>query len=173
MNPRLETAHASRLDKLTREYRPALVRYFRRRSRQPADVEDLVQEVFTRLAVRGDGAMIEQPEAYLMRAASNVWRDFLRKKKTHADEAHEEYLEDSHLLVADEGPSDVLEGRESVEGVIEALNELPARTREVFVLCRVEGLRQKAVARRLGVSVSAVEKHMIKAIAHLAVRFGK
>ena len=52
------------------------------------------------------------------------------------------------------------------------LDELPERTRQVFVLCRVEGIRQKNVARRLGVSVSAVEKHMIRAIAHLATSLG-
>ena len=49
-----------------------------------------------------------------------------------------------------------------------ALNALPDRTRQVFVLCRVEGMRHRTVARRLGVSVSSVDKHMMKAIAHLA-----
>ena len=44
--------------------------------------------------VRGDGSDIEQPEAYLMRTATNVWRDFLRKKRTHAQDFHEEFLEE-------------------------------------------------------------------------------
>ena len=54
--------------------------------------------------------------------------------------------------------------------LLDALEELPPRTRQVFVLCRIEGMRQKGVAKRLGVSVSAIEKHMIKAIAHLSMR---
>ena len=42
-----------RLDDFARQYRPALTRYFRKRAAQKADVDDLVQEVFARLAVRG------------------------------------------------------------------------------------------------------------------------
>lgn len=160
-----------RLAALAQEYRPALTRFFRKRARQPADVDDLVQEVLMRLAVRGEGAAIDQPGAYLMRTATNVWRDFLRRSRTHAQDAHEEYDDDWHAR-AESGPADVLEGVQSVETLIAVLNELPARTRQVFVLCRVEGMRQKSVAQRLRISVSAVEKHMIRAIAHLAVRLG-
>ena len=161
---------AGRLETLAREYRPALRRYFSKRADQHADVEDLVQEVLVRLAVRGDCDTIEQPEAYLMRTATNVWRDFLRKKRTHAAKAHEEYIEGS--LLEENGPAKELEGRESVDAVLAALGGLPQRTRQVFVLCRVEGIRQRSVAKRLGVSVSAVEKHMIRAIAHLASVLG-
>ena len=162
---------AGRLEALAREYRPALRRYFGKRANQSADVEDLVQDVLLRLAVRGDCDSIEQPEAYLMRTATNVWRDYLRKKKTHAEKAHEEYIE-GHVL-EENGPARELEGRESIHAILAALGELPTRTRQVFVLCRVEGIRQKSVAKRLGVSVSAVEKHMIRAIAHLTSILGE
>ena len=165
------TGRTGRLETLAREYRPALRRYFSKRADQHADVEDLVQEVLVRLAVRGDCDTIEQPEAYLMRTATNVWRDFLRKKKTHAQDAHEEYIEG--YLLEENGPARELEGRESVHAVLAALAALPQRTRQVFVLCRVEGIRQRNVAKRLGVSVSAVEKHMIRAIAHLASVLGE
>ena len=161
---------AERFAVLAREYRPALKRFFGKRARQPADVEDLVQDVLLRLAVRGDWDSIGQPEAYLMRTATNVWRDYLRKKETRAEDGHEEFTE-GHKW-AEHGPPDEVEGIESVDAVLRALAELPERTRQVFVLCRVEGIRQKSVARRLGVSVSAVEKHMIRAISHLASRLG-
>ena len=163
---------ARRLEELSQKYRPALSRYFGKRAFQQADVEDLVQEVLVRLAVRGDGSNIEKPEAYLMRTATNVWRDFLRKKRTHAQDFHDEFLEERHPD-AEIGPENVLAGEETVSVIIEALNELPSRTRQVFVLCRIEGLRHKRIANRLGISVSAIEKHMIKAIAHLAKHLGK
>jgi len=47
---------------------------------------------------------------------------------------------------------------------------LPERTRDIFILFRVEKMRQAEIAKRLGVSVSAVEKHVIRAAAHLARR---
>lgn len=159
-------------DLLAREYKPALLRFFRRRAGQPADVDDLVQEVLLRICVRGEGRAIEQPEFYMMRTATNVWRDYLRKKKTHAGDAHDEYSEERHAR-EDYGPLDVMEADRSIEDVLAVLQQMPLRTRQVFVLCRVEGLRQKAVAERLGVSVSSIEKHMIKAIAHLARNLGR
>lgn len=159
------------LDEFARRYTPALRRYFQKRESRPADVDDLVQEVFARLAGRSSGATIEQPEAYLLRAAGNVWRDFLRKKQTHAAAVHDEYR-DELQAPEDRSPEHVVQGQQAVEAVIDALNELPERTRQVFVLCRVEGMRQRNIAKRLGVSVSSVEKHMIKAIAHLAGRLG-
>ena len=47
---------------------------------------------------------------------------------------------------------------------------MPERTRHVFVLRRIEGLRYQDVAKRLGLSVSAVEKHMQRAMLHLVQR---
>ncbi len=167
--PDLEFSERERLDALARDYRPALTRYFGKRAHQRADVDDLVQEVLLRVAVRGDGSSIEQPEAYLMRSASNVWRDHLRKKKTHAEAAHDAY-DESDVTPIDDGPASLASADESLARLIAILGELTPRTRQIFVLRRVEGMRQKAVAKRLGISVSAVEKHMIKAIAHLGVR---
>ena len=163
---------AKHLEDLSKRYRTALSRYFGKRAFQQADVEDLVQEVLVRLAVRGDGSDIKKPEAYLMRTATNVWRDFLRKKRTHAQDFHDEFLEDQYPS-AENGPDSVLTGEESIVAIIRALDELPPRTRQVFVLCRIEGLRHKRIAHRLGISVSAIEKHMIKAIAHLAGQLKK
>ncbi len=171
-NRQRRSADANALEAFARRYTPALRRYFRKRESRPADIDDLIQEVFTRVAKRTGDDEIQQPEAYLLRAASNVWRDFLRKKQTHLASVHEEF-DDEQLLHGSESPEHMLQGQQAVEAVIAALNELPERSRQVFVLCRVEGMRQRQVASRLGVSVSSVEKHMIRAVAHLADRLGK
>ena len=163
----------NRFDVLARQFGPALARYFRKRLQQHASlqrhagVDDLVQEVLVRLVARGDGQPIEQPESYLLRAAANVWRDLLRRSRTRRADAHDEYVEHWHA-VEDGGPDRVLEGNEAIAAILASLGELPERTRRVFVLRRIEGMQQKVAARRLGISVSAVEKHMIKAIRHLA-----
>ena len=51
------------------------------------------------------------------------------------------------------------------------LDELAPRTREMFLLNRLDGLSYTQLAARYGVTVSAVEKQMMKAIAHLNSRF--
>ena len=162
-----EISESTQLQALARQFTPALRRFFRKRTSQPADVDDLIQEVFARLAKRSTGGEIQQPEAYLLRAAGNVWRDSLRRRQTHADTEHGEYR-DEHHAVENYSPERVLQVRQSIEHVITVLNALPDRTRQIFVLCRVEGMRHRTVAKRLGVSVSAVDKHMMKAIAYLA-----
>ncbi|MDI1296884.1 MAG: sigma-70 family RNA polymerase sigma factor, partial [bacterium] len=69
---------------------------------------------------------------------------------------------------SDIGPDRILAGREALKTALAALERLPERTRTIFVLRRLEGMRYLEIARRLGLSVSAVEKHMVRAVAHLA-----
>ena len=51
-----------------------------------------------------------------------------------------------------------------------ALRELPERTRHIFILVRLENIKQVEVAKGLGLSISAVEKHLRNAMAHLFER---
>jgi RNA polymerase sigma factor (sigma-70 family) len=67
-------------------------------------------------------------------------------------------------------PERVLEGRQSLASVLRALDELDERTRDAFILHRLEGMRHSEIADLYGVSVSSIEKYIIKAIAHLAKR---
>jgi RNA polymerase sigma-70 factor (ECF subfamily) len=64
-------------------------------------------------------------------------------------------------------PERVLQGRQAVTALRTALEELPQRTRAIFLLHRFEGLKYKEIARRLGISSSSVEKHMMAAIKHV------
>ncbi len=52
---------------------------------------------------------------------------------------------------------------------MQALDELPAKTREVFVMCRVQGLSHRDIAGVMGISTKTVEKHMTAALKHLTL----
>jgi RNA polymerase sigma-70 factor (ECF subfamily) len=69
-------------------------------------------------------------------------------------------------------PERVLLGKEKVVALKNALNELPERTRNVFLLHRFEEFKYREIAQQLGISMSSVEKHMMDAIKHLAHRLG-
>ena len=75
-------------------------------------------------------------------------------------------------LVEDRGPERVLEGYESLTEVLAALDELSRRTRDIFILFRLENMKQKDIAALYGTTQKAVEKHVLKAVMHLAQRFG-
>lgn len=156
------------LDGLARRYSRALNRFFERRApRLSSEREDLTQEVFARLAQRSSEEEIEQAEGYLFQTASNVLTDRIRRLSVRRSVDHVEYDENKHA-VEDFSAERVLEAREQVEIVVAALEDLPERTRFAFVLHRFEGLRQREIAQRLGISVSAVEKHIVRALDHVS-----
>lgn len=154
------------LAELDRRFRPALKAYFLKRAPATVDAEDLVQDVFVRLAKRGEIAAIRQVEGYVFQTAANVLTDRVRWRAVRRRGDHVPYLESDHQD-EENSPESVLMGREAVARLLDALRELPEQTRAIFVLHRFEQLRYGEIAKRLGVSLSSVEKHMMKALAHL------
>ncbi|MDB5455663.1 MAG: polymerase sigma factor [Caulobacter sp.] len=147
---------------------PALRAFFSRRA--PAnDVEDLVQEVLLRIQKRQPVHVVRNAEGYLFEVAANVLIDRSRRDRSRRRGDHCEFTE-FHHPIDEMSPERVLLGREEMARALAALQELPERTRRVFVLVRFEEMSYKLVARRLGVSVSAVEKHVMKALRHLSAR---
>jgi RNA polymerase sigma factor (sigma-70 family) len=131
-----------------------------------ATSEDLTQEAFTRLLALADKSHIVNLEAYLFQIAGSVLTDHLRRRRVRRDGAHVP-LENAALDAEVLTPARVLEGREAIARVAAALAQLKPKTREIFLLNRMDGLSYTQIAVRLGISPSAVEKHMIKALSHL------
>jgi RNA polymerase sigma factor (sigma-70 family) len=157
------------IESLSRRFRPALIGYFRRRIKDTAEAEDLTQEVFLRMLHRGNVSGLEDARAYLFETASSVLIDRARRGAVRHRSKHDSF--DAQAHAGESFPSErVFLGREALNRASVALLELPERTRTVFVLRRLEGMRYADVAQRLGISVSAVEKHMVRAMAHLKDR---
>lgn len=146
--------------------------FFRKRAFDPQEAEDLVQEVFTRLAARSDAPRMENPEAYIFQTAANLLRDRARRDMTRSA-AIREFAENSREAFEEISPERVLQGRQGVADLQRALLELPERTRAIFVLHRFEELKYSEIAHRLGISVSSVEKHMMDALRHITLRMGR
>lgn len=159
------------LDRLDRSFRRSLLSFFGRRTRDLADLEDMVQDVFERLIKRGGASELERQNlnAYVFETASSVLKDHLRKKITHRADAHEPFDQNAHGE-ADFSAEHVLIDREQLARASAVLLELPERTRVVFVLRRLEGMRVNDVAARLGLSVRTVEREMQRAVTYLIRR---
>lgn len=156
-----------RLDDLARRYYAPLASFFRKRTRNAREVEDLVQQVFLRLAQYRDLGDIRNPDGYIFQTAANTLRDHHRHNAVRDRFANEPFAGSDHAA-ADFSPERVLLGRETIARLAEALRALPERTRDVFMLRCFEGLKHAEIARLQGVSVRAVEKHLAKALAHLS-----
>lgn len=163
------------LESLARKYQGALLRFFTKQLSSAADAEDLTQEVFVRLLRHQDRSSIRHMEAYLFQTASNLLRDHIRRNATHRVSDHvpfeEEHYEGHHAGAV---PSEehVYEGREAIDAFLSILAEMPPRRRTVFLMHRFQGYSYGAIATKLGISVSVVEKHMMKALLQFHTRLG-
>jgi RNA polymerase sigma factor (sigma-70 family) len=150
----------------SRALRGALTRYFQRRLPDANEVDDLVQEVFLRIVRRGDSQELDRFEGYVFTTAASVLKDRLRRRRVRLTAHHVPFEPDLHGQ-SDVSPEQTVLAREALRSTTRAIMAMPERTRTIFVLRRLEGLSHPEIARRLGLSLSAVEKHMQRAAKHL------
>lgn len=154
------------LDALYREQSQRLLRSLSRRTADREEARDLVQEIFSRLARLGaEGSLlIERPQAYLGRMASNLLRDRAKQASRHMKAGH--FPADEAELA---GPDQQrrLEARDMLMRVEAAMLRMRPKTREIFMAHRIDGFSYAEIAERTGISVKGVEKQMSKAIAQL------
>jgi RNA polymerase sigma-70 factor (ECF subfamily) len=167
-----ETDAASQLADEAGPVRGWLTRYFRRRVQNFAEIEDMVQDVFARMVTRDSAEPVEHLGGYVLKTASSVLTDWIRRRSSHAASLHVPFEPELHGE-DDVDPARILGGREELQAATMVLLQLPERTRTVFILRRLEGQRFQDIAAHLGISVSAVEKHMVRAIHQLSLEMEK
>ena len=157
------------------ERRADLVRFFTVRLRSAAAAEDLVQDLYVRLSGIEPGSDIQNPVAYLYRLGSNLMLDRMRgeRRTAHRDGA---WLDVQTTRVgvqevsAEPDAEATVAARQRLAMLTAALTELSPQTQRVFRMHKFEGLSHPQVAAELGISRSAVEKHMMAALKHLLAR---
>ncbi|HEX6866674.1 MAG TPA: sigma-70 family RNA polymerase sigma factor, partial [Caulobacteraceae bacterium] len=122
-----ETRSDARMTAWMAEDGPALRRYFGR-SVGPGEAEDLVQEVFLAMQVRGAHDTVENASGYLFRIAANLLAKRRQREPWHWERhaALEGALEPREEI----NPERTLIARQTAAGVLEALKALPPRTAE-------------------------------------------
>jgi RNA polymerase sigma-70 factor (ECF subfamily) len=154
----------ARLDRLFRMEAPRLLGFFRRRTRDSELAMDMVQEAFLRLAGSSTGRRLDNPAPYLQRIARNLLFDRNRRRETTL--LHLPFNDDCSGAVEPEQIAN-LEASDMLKLYRRALSELSPRTREVFLLHRVDGLTYNDIRLRLDVSLGTVEYHISRALVHI------
>lgn len=159
----LET-NAQLLSRLLIRERPVLLRRLKRLLNGRAAEEDVVQELWLRLQSVSDDPPIENPGAYLNRATLNAARDALRDVARTGRDISGEIAE--LLWVEDDRPSPerIIIGRDMVALLAQAIEAFPEPTRTIFRLNRFQGMPQREIATRQGVSTTIIERHIRRAL---------
>lgn len=126
-----------------------------------ATAADLVQELFLRFWRRPQ-VEVEALDTYLLRCAGNIAIDHLRSESVRG-RVNDSLAAPQHHSHASE-PQAALEADSDLRRIEAALRELPERTRQIFLLNRIHGRTYADIARAMGLSQSAVEKHMMRAL---------
>lgn len=165
-------ASTSDIAALFQRYRAPLYAYFLRRTRNAADAEDLAHDVFVRLSRLDPSTELRNAEAFIFQIATNLLRDRARRAATHGEAAD---LTEAELTErpGEPGPERVYQAKVELAKVMSALSALSEKTRTIFVLRRLEQMKCEDIAELFGISVSAVEQHITKALAHLAKTIGR
>lgn len=151
-----------------RELRPELQRFLRRRSHVPQSAEDLAQEVYLRLLRFPAADVIEQPQSYLYRVASNVVHDFnLRARAslvTYDSPAAENAAQHADSGVWRDDVADPIADQQEIEQLMAAL---PAAWRAALILRHRDGLSHEEIAARMRTSIESVRKYLVRGQARL------
>lgn len=151
------------------DHQDGLKRFLLRRLGNAALAEDLTQETWLRAATATSGAnasTVENPKSYLFRVAANLANDHLRRTR-HGIELQGQ--DDIVPLFPDLRPSPEQEavGRSALQDLLRAVDALPPRPREVFILAKVHELSHAEIAAKLGIAKNTVMVHMATALAQL------
>jgi RNA polymerase sigma-70 factor (ECF subfamily) len=142
---------------------PELRAYIRRLTRDPATAEDLLHDTFARIIAAETWREVDSPAGFAIRTARNVVYDSLRRQKVVAID----FVADVGALgLADDhaDPETTLVARDELKRLRAIVEALPTQQRRVFTLRKVYALPPAEIAERLGLSVSTVEKHLVKAV---------
>lgn len=155
------------LEFLSRNYGD-LRRRLTRHLRNPALAEDALHDTWLQVQRLSDQAPVLNPRGFLLRMSVNIALNHLRSLSNSAPRSEIEAL----LEVADPapGPEQTAAARAETEALLEIIQRMPQRRRDVLLLVRWEGMAQKDVAKRLGVSLRTVELELKRANDYCAAK---
>ena len=142
-------------------HEPALRAWLSRRRLGGLDVDDIIQEAYSRLMTAESVQHVHDVRNYTFQVAGSVVIDHMRRMKvvSLSSVPDLDYLE---VVSEEPSPERQVIDRDELHRLAGMIARLPGRVRDVFTLRRVYGLSQREVAQKLGIAESTVEKHMAR-----------
>ena len=159
------------ISELMTQHGTALEKYLARKLDSPDDAAEVAQESFLRLHRMQQPQNLDNARAFLFQVASNLAIDQLRRRTLHfrfmkseKGLVESEEASDSNAIAA--SPEHILAAREKLGHIYNAVDELPFKVKQAFLLHRHRGMSYNDIATEMDVSVSSVEKYILEALRH-------
>jgi len=163
---------------LVAQHGVALEKFLTRRLDSPEDAAEIAQDAFLRIHRMEEPQQLDNARAFLFQVASNRAIDQLRRRTLHF-----RFLNSEKNLSTDGEPVDInaiaaspeqiISAQEKLDAIYSAVDELPFKVKQAFLLHRKSGLSYSDIARQMGVSVSSVEKYILQALKHCRARLAQ
>lgn len=127
-----------------------------------------MQSAYIRLEKYRENNVVTDPAAFMVQVAVNLNIDENRRRKWLDDRPFDEAC--SNLQSFEPLQDEVISARERLARVNQAFEQMPPRTRAIFLQHRIDGRKYREIAESMGISQSAVEKHIARAVLFLAER---
>lgn len=136
-----------------------LIHYLHHNWRNPSDISDLRQEIYTRVFAAAQEGIPGNAKSFLFSTARNLLIDLVKHKRVVPIEAVAD-VEALNVPIDAVSPERTVMSRDELRRLQSALERLPARAREAFTLAFLEDLPAQEIAARMGVSRAMVSKHL-------------
>lgn len=147
-----------------------LLQYLHHHWRDQSEVADLCQDVYVRVYERAREELPSPVRPFVFAVARNLLIDRLRHEQVVPIEAASDV--DALSIEMDEpGPDRTVMARDTLRRVMDALDRLPPRARDVVVARQLDGLSRRQIAERMGISEETVKWHLATGMNALADLF--
>lgn len=140
------------------EYYKEIVHYVFKLIGDKESAKDIAQETYVKVIELNPNKEINR--SFLYKVAKNLVIDESRKNKKISNI---EFQEEIFSIPKDEQPDEIAIEINQYENLMKVVNTLPSRSKEAFLLHTIDGYSRKEIASMMGISQSAVEKHIIRA----------
>lgn len=130
--------------------------------------KDVVADAFELVWRRLQDCEVDKLSSYLLTAVKNVCLDYIRKQNIR-----NRYVQASVQAVGKQrfDPNEVDLHEEKIQSIMRSLDELTPRTQQIVNMCYVQRKKYREVAEELGISESAVKKHIMQALSYMRQKF--
>lgn len=157
------TLNKNQITLLFQAHHQAIVAFLAKRGCCMETAQDLSQETYLRLLGKAEISHDDNLKAYLFRIAERLAIDYLRQSR---QARHNTVPLDDELLCPNLLPDELAALRQQCERLIIAIETLPKKTRNVFLLRKMDDLSYAEIAAQLGISEKTVQRHLVSAMLH-------